>query len=226
MVAAVASDKPNRDSENGADSTVARRSSRPETAATGVNAKQVACMLAVALRDVPAATYLVPSPGDRLETLAAQFAIVTAHALQCGGITTSGTAQDVVEAAVVWLDHTQGPPAPISDYDARLRDACGPYTPAFTAWTAAVEAHHPTEPHRCLTLLGTRPDRQGRGAATGLLETMAGELDATATAAYLEALSPEAVKFCERFGFTAVGKAYPVGPDGPLLYPMWRPVRP
>jgi GNAT superfamily N-acetyltransferase len=82
----------------------------------------------------------------------------------------------------------------------------------------------PADPHYYLTLLGTDPSFAGRGVGTSLLSANLGRVDATGSAAYLEA-SDGLVPLYERFGFR-VRTRFALT-DGPSVNGMWRePVAP
>jgi GNAT superfamily N-acetyltransferase len=186
--------------------------------------REVAAMLASAFADLAPSRYLVADREARVQALAGQFSILAEHARMAGGITSAaGTAG--LEGAVVWFDHTTEP-APIHDYEDRLRAACGVHTDRFLAFDAAMEAHHPVEPHRYLALVGTRPGRQGRGIASGLLEQISADLDRDQTPAYLEAVSTRTAQLYARFGFEESADPFAIGPDGPFMQPMWRHPKP
>lgn len=181
-------------------------------------------MLAQAFADLPPSIYLVPDRAERVQALAGQFTILADHAQSAGGIATAAGLGGL-EGAVVWFDHTTEP-VPIADYEARLRAVCGVHTDRFLAFDAAMAAHHPTEPHRYIALVGTRPGLQGRGIASGLLEPISADLDRDQTPAYLEAVSVRTAQLYARFGFAASAEPFAIGPDGPFMQPMWRHPQP
>jgi GNAT superfamily N-acetyltransferase len=190
----------------------------------GIGESEVAVMLASAFADLAPSRYLVADRAERVQALTGQFTILAEHARKAGGITAAaGTAG--VEGAVVWFDYTTEP-EPIHDYEDRLQAACGVHTGRFLAFDAAMEAHHPAEPHRYLALVGTRPDLQGRGIASGLLEQISADLDRDQTAAYLEAVSTRTAQLYARFGFEESAEPFAIGPDGPFMQPMWRHPKP
>lgn len=183
----------------------------------------VAALLADAFNDLATASYLVPDPVERRRAVEGQFAILADHARTAGGIETAGTSQTVT-GVVVWFDHT-GPVPEIPDYQARMRAVYGAHFDRFAALEAAMDRHHPAEGHHHIALVGTHPELQGTGIATELLTRTSHRLDQSGTPGYLEAVSEPTARFYERFGFEPRGEPFPIGPDGPLLYPMWRTVR-
>lgn len=190
-----------------------------------VAAGAVADMLAAAFADLPQSRYLVADRAERARALAGQFTILAEHTEKAGGIVTAADNDGQLEGAVVWFDYTTEP-EPIEDYEERLLAVCGVHTGRFLIFDAAMEAHHPSAPHRYLALVGTRPDRQGRGIASRLLEQISADLDQVQTPAYLEAVSPRTAELYARFGFEASGEPFPIGSGGPFMQPMWRNPKP
>lgn len=186
--------------------------------------RRVAAMLAEAFADLPTAVFLVAERTERIDAVAGQFTILAEHARTAGGVITAGE-PGVLAAAVVWFDHTSTPD-PVDGYEARLRAACGPHTDRFLELDTVMDAHHPTEPHHYIALVGTRPGQQGKGIATALLKQACARLDQSATAAYLEAVSEQTVRLYERCGFQRYADAFAIAPGGPHLHPMWRTPKP
>jgi GNAT superfamily N-acetyltransferase len=121
-------------------------------------------------------------------------------------------------AAAVWLPRPAEPVGdrqPLPEARARLR-----------TFLELTEVRHPGGPaHLYLVLLGVRPGAQGRGLGGALLRERLGRADAEGIPAYLEATSPRSRALYERHGFRDSGAPIHL-PDGPTLWPMWRPVRP
>ncbi|WP_431955371.1 GNAT family N-acetyltransferase [Nocardia lijiangensis] len=80
-----------------------------------------------------------------------------------------------------------------------------------------IDSVRPAEPHLYLAAIGTRPDVQGKGHATDLLDA---RLASSAERAFLVATRFSNVPFYERFGFTR-GEDLHLE-NGPVLYPMSR----
>jgi GNAT superfamily N-acetyltransferase len=70
-------------------------------------------------------------------------------------------------------------------------------------------------------LLGTDPDRQGRGLGSLLLRQTLSELDWARTPAYLEASTPRSRALYLRHGFVVMNEIRLPG-GGPPLWRMWR----
>ncbi|TWF78471.1 acetyltransferase (GNAT) family protein [Pseudonocardia hierapolitana] len=122
-------------------------------------------------------------------------------------------------AAAVWLPRAADPPErdqqPIPEALAHLR-----------AFMELTEARHPTgTAHLYLVLLGVVPGAQGRGLGGALLRERLGRADAAGLPAYLEATSRSSRALYERHGFRDTGDPIHL-PDGPTVWPMWRPARP
>jgi GNAT superfamily N-acetyltransferase len=159
----------------------------------------------------------VPDELQRLRMFPSYFAIFLEHALAHGAVDiTAGR-----DAVAAWLPHTGAPPPPPDDYDRRLADVAGGWLNRFTVFDALLEEHHPDRPHHYLALLAVRPDRQGQGLGTALLEEHHAHLDETGLPAYLEASSRASRALYLRHGYVPHGHPL-VLPNGPLLYPLLR----
>lgn len=66
--------------------------------------------------------------------------------------------------------------------------------------------YHPKEAHRHLTILGVRPEFQGRGVGSALLRQFCEEADVANANSYLETDSERGKQLYERFGFKEVGR--------------------
>jgi GNAT superfamily N-acetyltransferase len=83
-----------------------------------------------------------------------------------------------------------------------------------------MEEKHPVEPHYYLFLLGTRPERQGRGLGSSLMAPVLQTCDRDRAPAYLEATSERNKQLYLRHGFEVTDEI-PL-PSGPTMWPMWR----
>ena len=68
-----------------------------------------------------------------------------------------------------------------------------------------------------------RPERQGRGLGTALLQPVLERCDRDKVPAYLEATTPRNLACYQRNGFE-VTQEFAL-PDGPPMWPMWRTPR-
>jgi ribosomal protein S18 acetylase RimI-like enzyme len=82
-------------------------------------------------------------------------------------------------------------------------------------------ARHPE--HYYLAVLGTRPDRQGSGIGSALMQPILDTCDAEGIGAYLESSKEANIPFYRRHGFEVVEVLHL--PKGPDLWPMWREPR-
>jgi GNAT superfamily N-acetyltransferase len=106
-----------------------------------------------------------------------------------------------------------------------LEELVGPRAADVMDLLGRFEAAHPTaEPHYYLTLLGTHPERRGRGLGMKLLAENLATIDAEGLPAYLESSNPDNDERYARLGFRAVG-AFST-PDGERsVTTMWRDPR-
>jgi ribosomal protein S18 acetylase RimI-like enzyme len=102
--------------------------------------------------------------------------------------------------------------------------ALGTRLPVGLRTLATVERVHPTVPHYYLAVLGTRPERQGRGLGSSLLQPVLRRCDEQGIGAYLESSKERNIPFYRRHGFEVTGEIRL--PDGPLVWSMWRDPRP
>jgi len=90
----------------------------------------------------------------------------------------------------------------------------------------AMDVAHPmATPHEYLWFLGVRPDAQGRGVGSRLLQAETARLDAQGRAAFLETATPRNVPLYQRHGFRVMTEYRPA-PDAPLIWAMWRAPQP
>ena len=84
-------------------------------------------------------------------------------------------------------------------------------------------AHHPTEPHWYLPLIGIDPRHQNQGLGSMLLGQTLAACDREGRIAYLEASNPRNVPFYERHGFQIRGEIQ--SGDSPRIFAMVRQPR-
>jgi len=94
----------------------------------------------------------------------------------------------------------------------------------MSAMRAAMDKHHPTEPHVYLWFVGVRPEAQGLGVGSRLLSAGLARVDALGLPAYLESSSPANVPLYRRHGFEVTREIQP-RPDSPVMWAMWREPR-
>jgi GNAT superfamily N-acetyltransferase len=89
----------------------------------------------------------------------------------------------------------------------------------------AVESQHPRDPHWYLSVLGTAPAAQGKGAGGALIRQITDRCDRAGLPAYLESSKEANVPYYQRFGFEVTGETQ-LGTDGPTIWFMWREPQP
>ena len=101
--------------------------------------------------------------------------------------------------------------------------ALGTKVPRALRTLATVQRAHPLAPHYYLAVLGTRPEKQGKGLGSSLLRPILDRCDAEGLSAYLESSKEINIPFYQRHGFNVTGEIHL--PDGPVVWPMWRDKR-
>jgi len=176
----------------------------------------LARLIAESFYHLPLTRWLVPEQDTRTAALAGQFVLFVEHALSHGDVY---VAEDGL-AVAVWFP--SGPIPDVTDYDARLAAACGPYTSRFAELDAAMHHAHPAEPdHAYLSFLSVDESVRNRGIGSALLDVHHRRLDADGTPAYLDASGVRSRGLYLRHGYTDFAAPYGAG-DVKGLYPMWR----
>jgi ribosomal protein S18 acetylase RimI-like enzyme len=185
--------------------------------------KEVAESLAAAFDDDPVWEFLVPAPSTRKARMATIFR--TMIRLQHLPHSTSYTDLERLSGAL-WdppghwrmtpSQQMRGTPGFIRGFGANL------VTSLRTL--SAIERAHPKGPHYYLAILGTRPEQQGKGIGSELLQPVLRKCDTDGTGAYLESSKESNIAFYSRHGFTVTGEIRL--PKGPKVWPMWRYPRP
>lgn len=88
-------------------------------------------------------------------------------------------------------------------------------------YEGAMKQARPEEPHWYLAILGTRPQDQGKGLGSSVLQPVLDRCNAEGIGAYLESSKEENIPFYRRHGFDVVEELRPVS-QGPALWSMWR----
>lgn len=86
-----------------------------------------------------------------------------------------------------------------------------------------IEKQHPKERHYYLQVVGTDPQKQGKGFGSAVMRRQLTIADSQGMPAYLESSKEKNIPFYQSFGFKVTGEIKLL--EGPTLYPMWRPVR-
>jgi len=178
--------------------------------------------MARAFCDDPFVSYLVPDKERRIRKLPNMFGLLFALGRPFGAVDVTAR----VEAAAIWR-----PPntwhIPFHQYltnGPKLLGIFGPYVFRALQSMDRLEKRHPREPHWYLQAIGTDPSFQGKGFGGILLKHRLAVVDAAGLPAYLEASKESNVPLYQNFGFAVAGEIRM--PDGPTLYPMWRPPHP
>ncbi len=189
--------------------------------ATSADLDILSNVIAEAFSELPPSPWLIPDEAARRRVFPGYFRIYLEHALAAGTVqTTPGR-----DAAALWIPAGQRLPEPPHGYAAQLLTATAPWTPRFREFDEILEQAHPTgTPHQHLAILAVRPDRQGHGTGTALLDAWHHVLDDARLPAYLEASSRRNHDLYLRHGYADHGPAIQL-PDGPAMYPMWREPR-
>ncbi|MEU6266094.1 GNAT family N-acetyltransferase [Saccharopolyspora shandongensis] len=172
-----------------------------------------------AFADDAFARWLLPDPEHRHYVYREWFVMVLAQADAAGRVISGADGL----AVQVWLAARTGPPSMLDDAGSqRLLDLAGDRAHRFREFGALSAERHPRDPHEYLALIGVDPAVQGTGVGGRELRGALGRWDAEGMPSYLEASSARSRNLYLRLGFQDHGDPI-VLPDGPSLYPMWRP---
>lgn len=148
--------------------------------------------------------------------------IIRHHYLPSGQVDVAVTGEGVVLGAALWdrpgtsLGKTaQALAAP------RYLRLVGRRLPAVVRDGLRFRGYPPKFPHWYLYMLGARPEAQGQGVGTALLEF--GLERAGDDPAYLEASTPSSAALYERVGFVPLGESPVATPGHAPEIGMWRP---
>ena len=179
-------------------------------------------VIADAFFDLAVSQWLVPDPESRREIFPGYFRIYVEHAFADGLVLTTPTR----DAAALWLPvGPDGPGDPPEWHAERLAAGTGVHLGRFQALDEGFGTHHPAGvPHQHLAIIAVRPDRQRLGIGTALLDARHAILDRDGIPAYLEASDLGKRDIYLQHGYADHGPPIRL-PDGPLMYPMWRPAK-
>jgi ribosomal protein S18 acetylase RimI-like enzyme len=180
----------------------------------------VADTLAAAFHDDPVFTWCIPDPARRAAALPGFFRLATDAVVPAGEATVTADGQ----AAALWVPPGTAAVADPEAFGAAVADLVGDDTERTFALMAMLDEIHPTEPHRFLWFVGTRPAVQGQGRGAALLRRMLDRSDAQGAATYLDATSEANRRLYERHGFEVLGRHTVAG--SPPVWPMQRLARP
>jgi GNAT superfamily N-acetyltransferase len=189
-----------------------------------VDTGEITELVADAMWDGPVARWLNPDPGVRRRMSPAYFAVFVEHAVRYGEVYATADADTGrLSGVALWFPLTSMIPPP-ADYDRRMKESTGSAYDRACELDAAMDAHHPLDPHHYLAFLAVRPEEQNRGIGSALLDRHHARLDRAGIPAYLEANDPRNRDLYLRHGY-ALRKEIRL-PGGPPLWPMWRAPQP
>lgn len=182
--------------------------------------------------------WLIGDEAARRDIFPGYFRMYVEHAMADGLVHTT-PARD---AAALWIPLGPQLPGPPDGYDEHLAEITGPWVERFAVFDAELDDHHLTGlEHHHLAILAVRPDRQGQGTGTALLDAHHTVLDQKGMTAYLEASDERTRSSYLRHGYADYGTPIqlpgglvaggdhlaPSQPaDGPRMYPMVRRPKP
>jgi GNAT superfamily N-acetyltransferase len=174
-------------------------------------------LIAEAFLDLAPCQWLISDRAARREIFPRFFRMYVVHAMTDGLVCTTPDRT----AAALWIPGT-GPAVPPGEYDEELAEVTRRWVERFVIFDAELDAHHLAGvAHQHLAILAVRPDWQGRGIGTALLDAHHAFLDKEGTAAYLEASDDRNRRLYLRHGYADYGSPIEL-PDGPAMYPMTR----
>lgn len=190
--------------------------------ATAEDDGAVVQVLSEAFADDPVFSWIYPDPETRARVLPGFFALFAAHSGPHGGNLIAGDGR----GAAIWAP----PGKPI--IDPADEEAVGTALVALSPGDAArllqsdelFSAHHPTDPHWYLSLIGVADAHQGEGVGSAILRTSLERCDRDVMPAYLEATNENNRRLYERHGF-AVTEEMVLPDGGPSVWAMWRDAR-
>jgi ribosomal protein S18 acetylase RimI-like enzyme len=164
--------------------------------------------------------FLVPDEARRTEVMGRYFGMLAESAAGGAGEVLRIVDDGATAACAVWFDRTREG-EPWDEYEQLLAEVAGVHLPRFQQLDEAFDALHPHEPHWHLAFLAVRPDRWGHGLGTTLLDHTHARLDASGTAAYLEATNEDNARLYRKHGYAEMTPA--IIEVGPVKFRrMWR----
>lgn len=186
--------------------------------ATGDDLDGVVGTLTSSFHDDPIMAWSFPDPGVRPRRLEVMWRFLAEGRYLPGGASTTLAGHQAValwrrpdddRQESFWAEHSE-----------RFAVAMEGDLDRMGALSVVMGDHHPTEPHWYLLALGVRPELQGRGLGSALLEHTLAQIDRRREPAYLEASNARSRVLYERFGFEATAEFSVEG--SPPMWPMWR----
>lgn len=185
-----------------------------------VDGDEITSLVDAAMGDGPVARWLNPDAAVRRALGPGYFKIFVEHAVRYGEVYATADADTGrLSGVALWFPLTSMIPPPF-DYERRLKELAGSSFDRACELDAALDAHHPLDPHHYLAFLAVHPDLQGQGIGSALLDRHHARLDQAGIPAYLEANHPRNRDLYLRHGY--VCRSTIQLPDGPPLWSMWR----
>ncbi|WP_208026809.1 GNAT family N-acetyltransferase [Rhabdothermincola sediminis] len=178
----------------------------------------LADVLARSFLDDPIMEWLVPDDANRYRRLLPFYRAELGVARRCGRVLTDTD----VSGTALWYPpgRWRQPTIEVLRSAPRIVRSLGRRLSRGLQLIREVDAAHPREPHWYLAILGTHPDRQGRGVGAAVITAITDRCDREETPAYLESSKAENIPYYERFGFWVRSEV--AVPGGPTLWTMWR----
>jgi GNAT superfamily N-acetyltransferase len=177
----------------------------------------LARVIAEAFFPLAVCRWLIPDGPARRAAFPGYFRLYVEHAIADGLVyTTRGR-----DAAALWIPG-DGPSEPPDEYARQLAAITGQHLGRFLAFDEQLDSHHPAGVfHEHLAILAVRPDRQGQGTGTALLDARHADLEHQGIPAYLEASDERTRRLYLAHGYADRGG--PIELAGKVrMYPMWR----
>jgi GNAT superfamily N-acetyltransferase len=181
----------------------------------------LARVIAEAFFPLAVCRWLIPDGPARRAAFPAYFRLYVEHAIADGIVeTTPGR-----DAAALWIPG-DGPAEPPGSYTEQLATITGPHLDRFLAFDRQLDRHHPAGVlHEHLAILAVRPDRQGQGIGTALLDARHAALEDQGIPAYLEASDERTRRIYLAHGYNDRDGGPIELAHGVRMYPMWRQPR-
>jgi GNAT superfamily N-acetyltransferase len=190
--------------------------------ASQADVEPLADVIAAAFFRLAPCRWLIPDGAARRAILPPYFAMYVEHAMSDGQVWTTPRR----DAVALWLPVQESPSAPPAGYQERLAKVTRQWLDRFQVLDAEFDRHHPAGfAHHHLAILAVRPDRQGLGIGTALLNDHHARLDQDGIPAYLEASNERTRHLYLGHGYSDHGTPLQL-PDGPAMWPMVRRPKP
>jgi len=183
--------------------------------ATRSDEEQVAATITLAFSADPVVRWIFPNPLLRLRTFIKLVGLYGGRALDHGSAHVIGD----FAAVALWL-----PPGVEPEVE-KMRRLFAETVPAeilstYLSQSERISAHHPSEPHWYLPLIGVDAGHQGKGYGTALMAHGLAVCDREQKLAYLESTNRANLSLYERFGFRLLAEVR-IG-DSPSKFAMLR----